>query len=113
MLTLCELRQPRALDRNVNRSWSMILAPNIANVVGVFTMGGSTPSPTISSVFVMNGKSYRFRQSMKQNKDWRIAPGVKLPLLLRTPIFRNAVGFHFSEQQRQSLQDDQFQTRRD
>jgi Cu2+-exporting ATPase len=37
---LCELRKTaRDLDRNVNRSWSMILAPNIANMVGVFTMG--------------------------------------------------------------------------
>jgi Cu2+-exporting ATPase len=37
---LCELRDiARDLDRNVNRSWSMILAPNLTNVVGVFTMG--------------------------------------------------------------------------
>jgi heavy metal translocating P-type ATPase len=37
---LCELRDiARALDRNVKRSWSMILAPNIACIVGVFTMG--------------------------------------------------------------------------
>jgi len=37
---LCDLRDiARDLDRNVNRSWSMILAPNVTNVVGVFTMG--------------------------------------------------------------------------
>ncbi len=37
---LCELSDiARDLDRNVNRSWSMIVAPNLANVVGVFTMG--------------------------------------------------------------------------
>jgi Cu2+-exporting ATPase len=37
---LCDLRDiARDLDRNVNRSWSMILAPNIANMFGVFTMG--------------------------------------------------------------------------
>ena len=37
---LCELRDiARELDRNVKRSWSMILAPNIACIVGVFTMG--------------------------------------------------------------------------
>jgi len=37
---LCDLRDiARDLDRNVNRSWSMILAPNLTNVVGVFTMG--------------------------------------------------------------------------
>ncbi len=37
---LCELRDiARDLDLNVKRSWSMILAPNIACIVGVFTMG--------------------------------------------------------------------------
>ena len=37
---LCDLRDiARDLDRNVNRSWSMIVAPNITNIVGVFTMG--------------------------------------------------------------------------
>jgi heavy metal translocating P-type ATPase len=37
---LCELRDiARDLDRNVSRSWSMILAPNLMNVFGVFTMG--------------------------------------------------------------------------
>jgi Cu2+-exporting ATPase len=37
---LCELRDiARELDRNVNRSWSMIVAPNVSNVIGVFTMG--------------------------------------------------------------------------
>jgi Cu2+-exporting ATPase len=37
---LCELRDvARKLDQNVKRSWGMILAPNIACIVGVFTMG--------------------------------------------------------------------------
>ena len=37
---LCELRDiARDLDRNVKRSWSMILAPNIGCIIGVFTMG--------------------------------------------------------------------------
>ena len=37
---LCELRDiARELDQNVKRSWGMILAPNIACIVGVFTMG--------------------------------------------------------------------------
>ncbi len=37
---LCDLKDiARDLDRNVNRSWSMILVPNVMNVVGVFTMG--------------------------------------------------------------------------
>ncbi|HZW29475.1 MAG TPA: heavy metal translocating P-type ATPase [Isosphaeraceae bacterium] len=37
---LCELRDiARALDQNVKRSWSMILAPNLACIAGVFTMG--------------------------------------------------------------------------
>ena len=37
---LCELRDiSRDLERNVKRSWNMILAPNILCIVGVFTMG--------------------------------------------------------------------------
>jgi Cu2+-exporting ATPase len=37
---LCDLRDiARNLDRNVNRSWSMIVAPNVSNMIGVFTMG--------------------------------------------------------------------------
>jgi Cu2+-exporting ATPase len=37
---LCELRDiAHDLGRNVSRSWSMIVAPNVANVIGVFTMG--------------------------------------------------------------------------
>ena len=37
---LCDLRDiSRDLDRNVRRSWHLILAPNIACIAGVFTMG--------------------------------------------------------------------------
>jgi len=37
---LCELRDiARDLERNVRNSWIMILVPNIACIVGVFTMG--------------------------------------------------------------------------
>jgi len=37
---LCDLRDiARDLDRNVKRSWKMILTPNIACIAGVFTMG--------------------------------------------------------------------------
>ena len=37
---LCELRDiSKDLDRNVKRSWNLILAPNIACIVGVFTLG--------------------------------------------------------------------------
>ena len=37
---LCDLRDiARDLDRNVKRSWSMILVPNAACIAGVFTMG--------------------------------------------------------------------------
>ncbi|MBV8233077.1 MAG: heavy metal translocating P-type ATPase [Planctomycetaceae bacterium] len=37
---LCELRDiARDLEKNVKRSWTMILVPNIACIAGVFTMG--------------------------------------------------------------------------
>ncbi len=39
---LCELRDiARDLDRNVKRSYLMILAPKIACIAGVFTMGSA------------------------------------------------------------------------
>jgi Cu2+-exporting ATPase len=37
---LCELRDiARDLDRNIKRSWGMIIAPNLCCIAGVFTMG--------------------------------------------------------------------------
>lgn len=37
---LCELRDiSRDLERNIARSWAMIIAPNVACVAGVFTLG--------------------------------------------------------------------------
>ena len=37
---LCELRDiSRALDRNIARSWGMIIVPNVICVVGAFTLG--------------------------------------------------------------------------
>ncbi|MHB1558065.1 MAG: heavy metal translocating P-type ATPase [Isosphaeraceae bacterium] len=37
---IVDLRQvAHDLDRNVNRSWAMIVTPNVTNMVGVFTMG--------------------------------------------------------------------------
>jgi P-type E1-E2 ATPase len=48
---LCDLRDvARDLDRNVNRSWSMIVAPNVTNMIGVFTMGFGV----MTSVFTNN-----------------------------------------------------------
>jgi heavy metal translocating P-type ATPase len=48
---LCDLRDiARDLDRNVNRSWAMIVTPNVTNVVGVFTMGFGI----MTSVFTNN-----------------------------------------------------------
>jgi P-type E1-E2 ATPase len=47
---LCELRDiARALDRNVKRSWSMILAPNLACIAGVFTMGFGIMTSVLTS----------------------------------------------------------------
>ena len=47
---LCELRDiARNLDRNVNRSWSMIVAPNVSNVIGVFTMGSGIMASVLTN----------------------------------------------------------------
>jgi P-type E1-E2 ATPase len=55
---LCDLRDiARDLDRNVNRSWSMIVAPDLTNVVGVFTMGfgimTSVVTNNVSALFAL------------------------------------------------------------
>ncbi len=47
---LSELRDiARDLDRNVKRSWSMILAPNIGCVAGVFAMGFGIMASVVTS----------------------------------------------------------------
>jgi Cu2+-exporting ATPase len=47
---LCDLKDiSRDLDRNVNRSWSMIVAPNVTNVIGVFTMGFGVMTSVITN----------------------------------------------------------------
>jgi Cu2+-exporting ATPase len=47
---LCELREiAHNLDRNVNRSWSMIVAPNVANVIGVFTLGSGIMTSVVTN----------------------------------------------------------------
>jgi Cu2+-exporting ATPase len=47
---LCELREiARDLDRNVNRSWSMIVAPNVANMISVFAMGSGIMTSVITN----------------------------------------------------------------
>ena len=47
---LCELRDiARDLDRNVKRSWSLILAPNIACLRGVFAMGFGIMASVVTS----------------------------------------------------------------
>jgi Cu2+-exporting ATPase len=47
---LCELREiARDLDRNVNRSWSMIVAPNVANMIGVFMIGSGIMTSVITN----------------------------------------------------------------
>ncbi len=47
---LCELRDiSRALDRNIARSWAMILVPNVACVAGVFTLGFGVGASVLSN----------------------------------------------------------------
>jgi cation transport ATPase len=47
---LCELRDiARELDRNVKRSWSMVLVPNLAGIAGVFTMGFGIMATVLAS----------------------------------------------------------------
>ena len=47
---ICELRDiARSLDRNVNRSWTLILVPNALCIVGAFTMGFGVMASVITN----------------------------------------------------------------
>ena len=81
---LCELRDiARNLDRNVNRSWSMIVAPNVSNMIGVFTMGfgimSSVLTNNVSALAALANGLLPLRKfsgsSSDQNHGLRIAPG--------------------------------------
>jgi len=81
---LCELRDiAHDLDRNVSRSWSMIVAPNVSNVIGVFTMGfgimASVLTNNVSALAALANGLLPLRKvgghSSKQPHWLRIAPG--------------------------------------
>ncbi len=73
---LCDLRDiARDLDRNVNRSWSMIVAPNVTNVVGVFTMGfgimTSVITNNVSALFALGNGLLPLRKIAQAEADRR------------------------------------------
>ena len=73
---LCDLRDiARDLDRNVNRSWSMIVAPNVTNVVGVFTMGfgimTSVITNNVSALFALGNGLLPLRKIARAEADRR------------------------------------------
>ena len=73
---LCDLRDiARDLDRNVNRSWSMIVAPNLTNVVGVFTMGfgimTSVVTNNVSALFALANGLLPLRKVARAEADRR------------------------------------------
>lgn len=69
---LCELRDiARNLDHNIRRSWGMILVPNAACVVGVFTMGlGVGFSVLTNNVAAIGASSTGFCPCVKL-PNWR------------------------------------------
>jgi Cu2+-exporting ATPase len=78
---LCELRDiARDLNRNVNRSWSMIVAPNVSNVIGVFTMGfgimASVLTNNVSALVALANGLLPLRKVVRG----RAAPAVSLRL---------------------------------
>jgi Cu2+-exporting ATPase len=47
---LCELRDmAKAMERNVNNSWKMILVPNLACIAGVFTLGFGVAASVVTN----------------------------------------------------------------
>jgi Cu2+-exporting ATPase len=103
---LCDLRDvARELDRNVNRSWSMIVAPNLTNVVGVFTMGfgimTSVVTNNVSALFALaNGllplrkiaqaKAERRRERESTATASALAPSSGPPARVLVPLPRPA-----------------------
>jgi Cu2+-exporting ATPase len=73
---LCDLRDiARDLDRTVNRSWSMIVAPNVTNVLGVFTMGfgimTSVITNNVSALFALGNGLLPLRQVARAEAERR------------------------------------------
>jgi heavy metal translocating P-type ATPase len=73
---LCDLRDiARDLDRNVNRSWAMIVTPNVANVVGVFTMGfgimTSVITNNVSALFALGNGLLPLRKIKRAEAERR------------------------------------------
>ena len=71
---LCDLRDiARDLDRNVNRSWAMIVTPNVTNVVGVFTMGfgimTSVITNNVSALFALGNGLLPLRKIARAEAD--------------------------------------------
>ncbi|MGO9601574.1 MAG: heavy metal translocating P-type ATPase [Isosphaeraceae bacterium] len=84
---LCDLRDiAHDLDRNVKRSWTMILVPNIACIAGVFTMGfgimASVLTNNVSAIGALaNGmmplrKIARIEAEKKHEQEMRQAYGL-------------------------------------
>ena len=73
---LCDLRDiARELDRNVNRSWAMIVTPNVTNVVGVFTMGfgimTSVITNNVSALFALGNGLLPLRKIKRAEAERR------------------------------------------
>ena len=68
---LCDLRDiSRDLDHNVRRSWRLILAPNIACIAGVFTMGfGIMASVVTNNVAALGGPGQRHAAPTQDRSD--------------------------------------------
>ena len=78
---LCDLRDiARDLDRNVNRSWSMIVAPNVTNMIGVFTMGfGIMTSVVTNNVSALAALANGLLPLRKVRHTWNGGVGVAIP----------------------------------
>ena len=88
---LCELRDiARDLDRNVNRSWSMIVAPNVTNVVGVFTMGfgvmTSVMTNNVSALFALGNGLLPLRKITRAESSRRVERATRSKDLARHSI---------------------------
>ncbi len=88
---ICELRDIALdMERNVKRSWHMILAPNIACIIGVFTMGfgimASVLTNNVAALGALANGMLPLRKVSRIEAERRHTMELRLATESRTPI---------------------------
>jgi Cu2+-exporting ATPase len=99
---LCDLRDiARRLDQNIQRSWGMIIVPNMACVAGVFTLGfgvgASVLTNNVAAIGALANGVWPLREVAKLEAERRHLLDLELsahqddkPLTEETPALKEA-----------------------